>query len=374
MNYLNDEYEGYGAAFREKKYDAMLAAGRRVWTPTELPDLTAYLQKEKKSLDLILLAAARPKWWTPLVSGDGRSMDSAPMVGEIPGLRELDNLIGARATCRAGMGDFDGFLADLLAVKRVARHMSSRSGLEYDVGLEMDACADRAIGAVAARGILTAAQCATLSNALREMKTIERAAEIVNIWERWSTLDEVALIATGRAKLLGATDSVGGKFATIDRAAVDWDTVLRGVNATFDKELQLMSRPDAPVDKAAEAASLLRMQRAAAQSLAKQSTETRAQYTARITRAIGGPWDITLLFAMQRQGHLIGDMTRLVVAVAAQKAMTGHWPAKAENLLSAHLPTMPLDMAGMPVKYTVTPNGITVSGTGERGRLVSVGN
>ncbi len=221
------------------------------WKAGAHPDVAAYLKKQESLMAIVAQAAGRPKWWSPSVASDGRTLVSVLLLS-LGLFRDVGNALCARATLRAGSGDMDGFLADIGTLRKFARLVGSGQTLiERLVGAALETRAVEAVAGVAGTGGLTEAQCKSVLAALDGFATMPGAVEGVDIAERWDNLDMVAVIASGRTHLLApiSTDAGGGLkmdqlLGTINTGAVDWDQVLKQVNGFIDEEVRCDAQRD----------------------------------------------------------------------------------------------------------------------------------
>ncbi|HVX86941.1 MAG TPA: hypothetical protein VH253_19310 [Phycisphaerae bacterium] len=353
--------------------DERVAASKRLWKPADFPDLADYLDSAKPALDLATRAARRPAWWIPAVSPDGSLMSVL-----LPGLasqRDVANTLLARATLRAGAGDFHGFLEDLLTVKRLARHPNDNYIICELVSIAIDAAADRTLSAVAASGTLTAPQVQELSDALAALPAADSVTRSVDLGERWMLLDTIAEIATGKLASMPADELFTDVYKSIVIQDVDWDLVLRQANAAIDDELALAAIPDYAKRKAAFAD--FQKKWTAAENpedlppiliLAKKHNEPRDAYSHRVANGIISTLlpSLARAFDIERQQTLTENLTRTLLAAAAFKARTGGWPEKLSDLVPRDLPGLPRDFNKNLPTYALTPAGPQISAAADR--------
>ena len=271
----------------ERLEDEPVKAARTCWTADDYPELARYLSHEEKNLKLAQEAAGREKWWSPYV-GDSMIDVMLPALGAA---REVGKIWCARATLRAGSGDFAGFLEDVTAARRLARHVGGGATLiERLVGVAMEALACQTIGAVAGSGKLSAEQCDKLAKAMGEFSALPTTRESVDVFERWEQLDCVQLGALGKSPSPELKD-LWGPMTGIDREAVDWDVVLKRINKEMDAQVATMKAPTIQElhekakmeEKRIENIRLANLDDAAQlKSLAKEKDETLEAYANRV--------------------------------------------------------------------------------------------
>lgn len=379
--YARDQ-EGLTGANVEAACDQVAACGVKVWKAEECPVIARFLEASEEKLAVVRESMRRPKWWIPKTSKEGRLMDV--LLVTLSTSRDVAGALCARATLRGGAGDFEGFLEDVLTVKKLARRMTGEFVIGVLVGCAIDAMADRAIGAVAGRGELTAAQYAALEKALAALPRIDGVEEAVDVAERWNALDFVQMVAAG--EVTHFAEMLGGEAAIlrgVDPASVDWDVVLRGMNASLDESLKIVKTED-PQARAALVAARKKRQDAAwpgdvgdlpqSLMLVKKARESRAAYSLRVLAAMERFYASNLehIVDIRRRTWLSEDLGRLVVAAGTFKAREGRWPQGAEELVPRDIAGVPLDLVGKPALLAAGKQGVMATGSAGT-TMVSVG-
>ncbi len=354
------------AALADKIDDLRL----HLWAAKDAPEIADYLAAQQKPLDLAVQAAMRPKWWMPFISVDGRSTFGVILPG-LSSMRQAANDLCARATLRAAAGDFNGFLADTTAVKRLARHVACQATITALFAFVIDQAADHAIAAAAVSGNLSASQVGQLRALIDADGLLDDLPKTLDIEERWGALDIAALLATGQLFHLPAGHQFVTPFAGIDPARVDWDALLRRINADIDEDLRILKIPDLDQQAAAWNARDKQFKDALPSppphDAAPKPGESRDAYTARITALFEGNVlpAFTRVGALRQRERLTNDLTRTLLAAAAFKARTTHWPDQLEDLVPTDLPTLPRDFHNHPPAYTLTKNGPSLTTTAD---------
>jgi hypothetical protein len=354
------------AALADKIDDLRL----HLWTAKDAPEIADYLAAQQKPLDLAIQAAMRPKWWMPFISVDGRCAFGIILPG-LSSMRQAANDLCARATLRAAAGDFNGFLADVTAVKHLARHVAPQATITALFAFVIDQAADHAIAAAALSGNLSASQVAQLRVLIDADGLLDDLPKTLDIEERWGALDIAALLATGQLFHLPAGHQFVTPFAGIDPARVDWDALLRRINADIDEDLRILKIPDLDQQAAAWNARDKQFKDALPSppphDAAPKPGESRDAYTARITALFEGNVlpAFTRVGALRQRERLTNDLTRTLLAAAAFKARTTHWPDQLEDLVPTDLPTLPRDFHNHPPAYSLTKNGPSLTTTAD---------
>jgi hypothetical protein len=354
-----------------------------LWTEKEYPWMAGYLKFEEAYLDATKEAFSRPRYWSPFVPGDGRSLESV-VLPAISRMRAAANGLLERATLEAKAGDFTGFLSDVTAAKRMARHMGSQpTVIECMVGRSIESTADRATSAAAGAGIFSVEQCREVVKAMDgmgAMPTLERGLK----FERYFVLDCAILLATGRRSMLQYT--LGAPWGKVDLESVDWDQVLKRVNTAYE-EMAKATKIDSAVEmvEVVEGLEKKRMEgfKEEELELAKRSGETRESYSQRVAEALLAKAMPTLgrMERIRREGVMRDAMARAVLAAAAYRAERGAWPGQLRDVVPVYLKEVPRDIYSEggkgEVVLTVSEAGAMVSSvgpkTGDSRRAIEVG-
>ena len=200
--------KGMNDADAHVEADSMEALRFRRWKSAEHANAAEYLKSQKANLDITVAAAAKTQWWIPSISGDSRHTGTI-MLPSLGTMRGVARALCARATLRATEGDFDGFMRDVVTVKRLARRIATGPTLiENLVGVAIDAMGNQTIGTVAGSGAVSEEEWRALHAAARELPPLPSASEGVDVIERGIHLDRLVLIATGRSELVGKNEYI----------------------------------------------------------------------------------------------------------------------------------------------------------------------
>ena len=202
------EWESYYSFLEAKSQDKIqlfirdLGAMRGEWWDEEdRPELAEYLKRNARFLDAAKQAVERPKFFSPLVLEDHRTMLDLSDPGQ-SAATDVASMLAARATLRAKQDDFAGFLSDVIAIKRMARLLSKAGTLwGWNAAVWVEGRGNQTIGTVAGSGKLTDEQCVELEKALDGLEAMAAGggvAEKLDVHYRWRTLDATVVIATKR--------------------------------------------------------------------------------------------------------------------------------------------------------------------------------
>ena len=209
-------------------------------------------------------------------------------------MQGVSNVLCGRALLRAKQGDFDGFLSDVTAVKRLARRAAGWTMVGHLFAWRIDSIANKTIGAAAGAGIFSGDQCAKLGNMLDGLDPLPPLWESLDLGERWSVLDSTQCIAMGKIQsVVGdyVDDQWFRTLKNIDTHSVDWDAVLSRLNGNYDEIVSILKAPSISDEQTPRHVFELKMSQMQADkkahpNLAKEAGETNQAYTQRVADAI----------------------------------------------------------------------------------------
>jgi len=356
-----EEYRGQEPVYR---------SSIKMWKENEYPPFAAYLKRQDGSLDLVVQAVAAPKWWIPAVSTYGTLY--WVLIPELNRMRSVANALCDRALLRAKQGDFDGFLSDVTAVKRLARRTAGWAMVGHLVAWRIDYIANETILAAAGTGIFSGDQCAKLGNILDGLDPLPPLWESFDSGERWSVLDSTQCIAMGKIQSV-VGDYVDDKsfraLKNIDTHSVDWDAVLSRINSGYDEIVSILKTPSIRDEQIAtrtfeKKMSQMRADQRLHADLIKEAGETKQDYTRRVADAIFPAWTLKVWRAedQYRLAVTVDQATRALVAAAEYHGDKGNWPDTLDVLIPAYLTQIPTDIFSTsgtdPVRYHKTGAGI----------------
>ena len=220
-------------------------ASERPWTREDFPPLAEWLAENEKHIDQFVAASKRSRMYTPLITGEEE--DATLVMVLLPvaqSSRQAARALVTRAMYRAGSGDMQAALEDLMACRRLARHTSQGFSLiESLVAIAMDHIALDAQVALLAGGKLTREHRDWLRQQVAKLPPRKSMADVLDQGERLMYLDSVCWISrTGMRKLstLSALSAVGdGSPPTLPDIAmdlvIDWDVPLKVGNEWYDR-------------------------------------------------------------------------------------------------------------------------------------------
>lgn len=345
----------------------------RPWKAGDNPGVATYLAANGKFLDLAVAASQKPYWWDTAASVDGTVMQV--MLPSLNWLRAVSNALCGRALLQAGAGNFNGFLSDVIAVKRLSRLTAGWTFISRLVSAGLDRVANDTIAAVVANGSLTSAQCAQLAKALDGITPLPEMTEVFDIGERWEQLDIAATLAMGKLKrgTLGSQE-LQDRLSHIRPDDLDWNIVLRRMNQQVDAVVALMKGPklldERELDQALGKSFADIAGRHNSKNPAKGAGETREAYSNRMADALimGISPSMSRAAVTVRAARMRDEMVRALVAAGEFRAESSRWPGTLGDLVPKYLGAVPRDIysadAADAVRYIQGDGGIFIYSVG----------
>ncbi len=177
---------------------------QHAWTGAEHPRLAAWLAVNEISLARITEATKRPRYFFPFMGGVRPETFSEVLLPHLWPLRGAGNALVCRAMLKAGNHDFTGARDDLMATHRLAQLVGQGSTIvDRLAALAIDNRASAADAALAAEGLLDAAQAKAWLTALEQLPPLFGFSDAIDFSERYMFLDILQLAADkGLKKLL----------------------------------------------------------------------------------------------------------------------------------------------------------------------------
>lgn len=247
----DDELSGTVEEEQEAETDSVedLEARLRLpWTLDDLPMMEPWLQQNGPALDLIDQAVRRPVYHIPLTRRDDRELLVMMLVPELQRTRGFARGLSARANYRIGTGDIDGAIDDIIACKRLGRHVGHGATLvDLLVGIAIEGIADAVGVAGALEHPPSSEQLRRLLDAYDQLPSRAQFAQKLR-FERYSGLQTIQALAHGveAGDVLGFRGLSGGIPAGILRVGVEWNVTARRFNEHFDALVEHGSEPPPP--------------------------------------------------------------------------------------------------------------------------------
>ncbi len=224
-----DDADG-DAEYEQYPIDILRERLRRPWTLDDLPMLKSWLAENGPALDVVSEAVRKPTFHAPNPDSYTDAMLIALGFEEASRTRSYASALCARARYRVGTGDIDGAIDDVVACKRLGRHVGHWGALvKMFFGVNIEDMA----GAVPIAGSLehppTKEQLQRLVDEFDGAPPKVRFEQVVLV-ERYATLDVVQTLAAGKAPLA----ELELPLMLPPGAGLDWSQFAARINEHFD--------------------------------------------------------------------------------------------------------------------------------------------
>ena len=184
-------------SLRDQLYEQLILIRTQPWAKEEFPAWAEWLDRNEKSLVLLVEASKRPRRYDPLICGE----NGMACTGYLPAVqqnRDVARALSSRAMLRINEGKTDKAWEDLLACHRLARSVWQGPFLvEASVGFAVDSMACAGDRALLEHGKLTASQVKRMRDDLESLPAMPSIAEKVDRYERLTLLDAAVACAQG---------------------------------------------------------------------------------------------------------------------------------------------------------------------------------
>jgi hypothetical protein len=341
------------------------------WQAEDYPAVAAWLADQEQPLDLIVEASRREACFVPLL---GDSLDEI----QFPGLNLLRTVAKAlcrRALLRAGQGDPQGAVEDILAVHRLAQLTVEPFLINRLVSIASENLASHTAEVVIASDTLDAASAKRCAAQLAALPDLPDVASCINASERMFTLSylQQAYRKGVFADLTFGLDEDQEEPLTTKN--VDISELMRLANAYYDgmvADIRGKSIEGYPV--------YVRIREADIDSDALHSKLTWSGYLGRVakgyrTRLLADALLDSSFLSFNRARELgmrafvARDVAASAAAVVAFQKTEDNYPASLGDLVPEYLPAVPDDRYGNgPLKYRREDGGAVVWSIGEDGK------
>jgi len=248
------------ASWTEEAYKQFDQAQQEPWSKEQFPIVAALLEKNVKPLETLVEGLERPRFYSPAVAAEGRSLARMELLIGLQEARDASRQFAARAMLRMQQGDRAGAWNDTLAVYRLARLNSQRPFLvDRLVAGAMQGLADGAAIALSRREDVTAVEARKCQLQLKALPAMRSMCESLNVGERIYCLDCIRDMALNREQSYVLSSEFLLSFADEDmnkchEAVVailkewnenwlDWNEVLRLANLRIDGWIEAADQP-----------------------------------------------------------------------------------------------------------------------------------
>jgi len=228
----DDEYgadQGYDGSYEPEPASVLESRLKRPWTLDDLPVMEVWLAENGPAIDLISEAVRKPVFHVPHARTTEDEMLFMELLPDVLYLQSFARALDARANYRIGTGDIDGAIGDIVACKRLGRHVGYNGNLiEMLVGFVIEGIADSIGIAGSLEHPPTKEQLERLVNELNDLPAAGELKKAM-LSERYATLDVVQSLAHGNNPL-SDTDVPEWKM----RMGLDWNVIAQRINAQCD--------------------------------------------------------------------------------------------------------------------------------------------
>jgi hypothetical protein len=350
-------------------YDRLCAARVRPWTAAQYPLIAAWLEANREPLDRLVEASRRPRWFAPFPENSPVGLGQHLSVSYL--LRGPYRALTARVMLKAQRGDLAGACDDMIACRRLAglaREEPTMSGLVVAHVIEGMSCYTQA--ALAHYFDLPA------EGRKRLLELGDARPHWPSIAERYDTAERfMVLDATIRAVRDGECDGSKELEEIASRRGIDWNVVLKQLNAHFDELVTALQIEDAEVQQNAL--------NAVEQKLARMCTDDgnapvllpgpgfRQARSEQAAADVCGLCVSPPSFARQSMIRLVieAELADLALPLGAYRARHGQYPASLDALVPEFIEELPRDWFGTePYRYRREGEGFFLYSIGPNGK------
>ena len=253
----------------------------RPWKRSEFPEVARVLDGDDEPLKIVLAAAERDQFYSPVMTRGLDEVDPLPLVAAMdPMTTQLPYLVQSlrlRAMLNLGEGNHEAAWEDLLACFKLARLLGmgpSKLHAQRSYMLEERNCG--VMEAYIRQTDPSASQAKHYLRALQSLPSLPRLSEKDDLFERCAYLDALLVIRTSQEGAIAYLDCEPGLAATgkmvnlFWKDAIDWNETLRIGNRYYDRLVKSLEKPD--LAQRREEATLLQQE---LKSLAERATGIR---------------------------------------------------------------------------------------------------
>jgi hypothetical protein len=357
------------------------------WKASDAPLIAKWLKANAKALALIHKASRCPHWYLPYIPFEQpRSLVNVIEVrlSMYAYIRECARVLAMRAYLSLANDNVESAIKDVLVVHRLA-HLVDRDG--FVLGSLVASAVNPIATASAARliqsGRMSYKQAIGYRKELEALGPFKGLDEAYRVGERCYTLDFTFLIWRNHIEDLFDGESFPAEVKKHLHGTLadnfELDTVLRTVNSTYDRVVEVASIRN-PVKRRVAAR---RIKQEYAALVSRSSEVPDAVRVARPTKAsrkyasvwLGGALvcfgstDFATQLNIQDVANTRYDLTRVALALAAYRAEHGKYPEHLPPLVPRYIRGLPEDrFTGKPFKYRLKKKGFLLYSVGENGR------
>jgi len=325
------------------------------WASEQYPAVAQWLKTNQHALDATVIAVRRTRYYMPTVVPDDAEYPVATM--SIPPVQTyvgMSQALCARAMLKLNSGRIDSTRTDLMAARRLARHIGSGHSLvEGLVAIAIEDIACQASIAAARTGALTETQARDFIADLQHLPPLSDIADTIDQAERFMVLD--SLLKTAAETNLPGWDKV------LIKANTRYDSMVAAFHQdTFKARTEAMRENSRHFREFIEE----NQNRSFASSLWKRFSDpagaTGDDLLSLLIPAVGRA------MVLRDRATAEGDLSIVAMALAAYRAEKKAYPDKLSQLAPEYLEKVPNDLfIDKPFSYTKTDKGYLLYSVGE---------
>ena len=369
----NDEDEQDRGPSLDEVYDMALAGQIH-------PDLEAWLAENAGPLELVRQAAAKERYYIPLVSGSNPPFMVEVLIPDMRWCRQAAEALTVQAVLKMTRNDPRGAWDDVLSAHRLARLLDQApTVIEQLVAVGIEGTAAMAGIALATRGHMPPSESRELLSKLAALRPVGHMVDTIDKEERFCGLDAVMMLSRpGGLRASGLSGTTAPPLS--DSADLDWNQMLGDMNAQYDWIVKPMRLPRFHGREEA--------QKASDEEFKKFETGLKGGPMAGlrlfVLKAAGRPFRKALTTAytniliaimipalgqacnLEDQAKMTQEIETLAAALTCYHAENGRWPAELKELCPSLLKTIPTDRFSVkPLVYRPSKDGYLLYSVGK---------
>ncbi|MEX2309100.1 MAG: hypothetical protein WD738_15990 [Pirellulales bacterium] len=358
----------------------------RPWTSDQAPPLAKWLASNKQSLDLILEASRRPRYFAPSPTLLNDTHDllvnmvfpqrNNLLIVLTQTIREACRVLLARAMWHLGEGRTVDAWQDLQALHRLSGLLSQGlTFIERSCARDVSTMACYATETLLHLANLTVDEARQIHRDLIQLQPLSGEARSLEHHERLFALDVFVYVGSGGEpdQLNRLVENLDLIFGPIESSSIDWNIVLRETNRGYDRLAAAVRLSD----RAARTRAMKALEKDLRARLARRGrtlSEFADEGLSRHERSqLFGDWFLGLIepqraLAAEDRANAKLELTRLAAALAIYRAEHERYPEKLESLVPGILKEPPRDLFhAKPYIYQPERDGYLLYSTGEDG-------
>ncbi len=347
----------------EKICDELNNAMSHPWNPEEYPELSTWVEQNKRPLEFIRSASQFQRFYAPLVVKTYEANGHEPLVFSVATSRvfysrSAGQLLCVRAMLNLARNNFDKAWLDLLACRRLGRLVAMGSTVSDSLtGFEIENMSHEAMIMFIRESKPTAKQIAIYREQLNGVPPYVPIGDKINLTERCIVLDALNAMVTKHKKsveILSWYDGFGSLSNTIElfELDIDLDSAYRACNQWFDRSKDITEIPEYAKRKELIGRFQSELYETSISSIAEQldQADSPAKQRGIISKKVGAVaaaihlYDLMpLSFALDKTKQIANNVD-VALGLAAFHADKGCFPKQLSELGPEYISAKPLDL------------------------------